>query len=258
MTHRGVKPMTKYYYLEHEAAYDQIERDGKSGWDELHGGTGFEDFSSRAFLGWALDALQLPPAETSVLEYGCGTGPGACFLAARGYVVDAIDLIPRAITLARRFATERGLTIHFAVQDICTLTAVPPRTCYDLIVDSYCLQSVVLDEDRRKLFAAVHARLKAGGHYLISTAMFDPDRCYDDAMYDEESGVVYSRLEETSQHHLIEGTTQLGGTWYLPHRRHLKPAALAAELQYAGFRVLWQGGENGSNVICARDAPGPR
>src|SRR5207248_753531 len=132
--------------------------------------------SSRAFLGWALDTLQLPPLETRVLEYGCGTGPGACFLAGRGYVVEAIDLIPRAITLARRFAAERGLTIDFAVQDICALAAAPPRQRYDLIVDSYCLQSIVLDEDRRKLFAAVRARLEPAGHYLISTAMFEPER----------------------------------------------------------------------------------
>jgi methylase of polypeptide subunit release factors len=107
--------VTKYYYLDHENAYEQIEREGKSGWDELHGGTGFEDFSSRDFLGWALDSLQLPPAETNVLEYGCGTGPGARFLAPRGYAVDAIDLIPRATGLARHFAAKRGLTIHFAV-----------------------------------------------------------------------------------------------------------------------------------------------
>jgi hypothetical protein len=45
-----MKWMTKYCYLEHEDAYEQIEREGKSGWDELHGGTGFIDFSSRDFL----------------------------------------------------------------------------------------------------------------------------------------------------------------------------------------------------------------
>jgi SAM-dependent methyltransferase len=151
--------MKKYYYPEHADAYRQIERSGKTIWGELHGGSGFDDFSSRAFLFWDLDTLQLPPGETAVLEYGCGTGPGACLMAARGYRVDAIDLIPRAIKLARRFAAERGLTIHFQVQDICLLAEVPSRKCYGLIVDSYCLQSVVLDEDRTKLFAEVHSRL---------------------------------------------------------------------------------------------------
>jgi SAM-dependent methyltransferase len=252
MNRSGMKRMTKYYYLEHEDAYEQIEREGKSGWDELHGGTGFIDFSSRDFLIWALDTLQLSPAETNVLEYGCGTGPGACFLASRGYAVDAIDLVPRAIRLARRLAAERGLTIRFAVQDICALATVPPLKRYDLIVDSYCLQSIVLDEDRRKLFAAVRARLKPGGRYLISTAMFEVDRRYDDAIHDEQTGVVYSRLDEVaSQHREVEGTVQIAGIWCLPHRRHLKPSELATELQSAGFHVLWQGGQYGGDVICS-------
>src|SRR5215210_1343108 len=105
---------TKYYWEEHESGYQRAEREGLVGWDEMHGGRGFDNFSSRAFLEWALDRLDLPaaPEQTDVLEYGCGTGPGACFLAARGFRVDAVDLVPRAIELAKRFAAERGLEIN--------------------------------------------------------------------------------------------------------------------------------------------------
>jgi SAM-dependent methyltransferase len=245
--------MKKYYYPEHADAYRQIERAGKSAWGELHGGSGFEGFPSRDFLARALETLQLPPAETAVLEYGCGTGPGACLIAARGYRVDAIDLIPRAIKLARRFAAERGLTINFRVQDICLLADVPPRKRYGLVVDSYCLQSVVLDEDRTKLFAAVRARLAPGGSYLISTAMYEPDRRYDEP-YDGQTGIVYSRLAGAARrYHRVDGARSIGGSWHVPHRRHLKPEALAAELRRAGFRVLWQGGRHGGDVICGRD-----
>jgi SAM-dependent methyltransferase len=245
--------MKKYYYPEHAAAYRQIERAWISTWGELHGGSGFEDFPSRAFLVRALETLQIPPAETAVLEYGCGTGPGACLMAARGYPVHAIDLIPRAIKRARRFAAERGLTIHFQVQDVCLLADVPPRKRYGLIVDSYCLQSVVLDEDRTKLFEAVRARLAPGGYYLISTAMYEPDREYDE-VYDERTGIVYSHLAGAARRYRrVDGATSIGGSWYLPHRRHLKPEALSAELRRAGFRVLWQGGQYGGDVICGLD-----
>jgi len=163
--------VARYYRPEHEDAYRRIEREGKASWDELHGGSGFDDFASRAFLEQVLPTLGLDPSWTEVLEYGCGTGPGACFLAARGFRVDAVDLVARAIRLARRFAAERGLTIEFRVQDVCALAGVPPTKQYDLIVDSYCLQSIVTDADRSRLFAAVRARLKPGGRYLISTAM---------------------------------------------------------------------------------------
>jgi hypothetical protein len=33
---------------------------------------------------------------------------------------------------------ERGLAIHFAVQDVCALAGVAPGKSYDLIVDTYC------------------------------------------------------------------------------------------------------------------------
>ena len=244
--------MARYYRPEHEDAYRRIEREGKASWDELHGGTGFDDFSSRAFLEQVLPTLGLDPERTEVLEYGCGTGPGACFLAARGFRVDAVDLVPRAIRLARRFAAERGLTIDFRVQDVCALADVPPTRQYDLIVDSYCLQSIVTDADRSRLFAAVRARLKPGGRYLISTAMHDPDRSYDGALYDQATGVVLDTLDgAAARHRRAEGAVRVGGRWYLPHRRHLTPAALRAELERNGFRVLRPGGRLGGDVVCA-------
>jgi SAM-dependent methyltransferase len=244
----------RYYYPEHEAAYLRIEREGLATWGDLHGGAGFDDFASRDFLERALDVLDLAPAQTRVLEYGCGTGPAACFLAGRGYAVDAIDLIPRAIRLARRFARARGLTVNFRVQDICALADAPPRKHYGLIMDSYCLQSIVLDEDRARLFAAVRNRLTPNGHYLIATAMFEPDRSYDGARYEEETGVVYTPLGgEAGAAPDVDGAVLIGSSWYLPHRRHLKPAALAQELEGAGFRVLHQGGPFGGDVICRED-----
>ena len=79
---------------------------------------------NRSFLEQVIPKLDLPAAaETTALEYGCGTGPAACFLAARDFQVDAIDLIPEAITLARRMAEERGVRVAFSVADICALAS---------------------------------------------------------------------------------------------------------------------------------------
>ena len=95
------------------------------------------------------------------LEYGCGTGPGACFLACNGYDVEGIDQDATAIKLACQQAETRQLDIRFSVRDICELTCAHPR--YDLIVDSYCLQSIVLDRDRQRLFEVVKSQLLPGG-----------------------------------------------------------------------------------------------
>jgi hypothetical protein len=121
-------------------------------------------------------------------------------------------------------------------------------------VDSYCLQSIVLHEDRARLFAAVRDRLTPGGHYLIATAMYEPGRRYDGGHFDEATGVVFTPLGVGYYSSpAMDGAVLIGSTWYLPHRRHLKPAALAQELEGAGFRVLHQGGPFGGDVICRED-----
>jgi SAM-dependent methyltransferase len=244
----------RYYYAEHQAAYRRLQQEGKTQWNDLFEETqDYEVFPNRGFLEHALPHLDLPsPSEVDVLEYGCGTGPAACFLAARGFQVDAIDLIPEAITLARRFAQERGLDVNFSVQDMCTLANKPASKPYDLIVDSFCLQSIVTDADRASVFAAVHRRLKSKGYYLIATAMYEPERVYDAGFrYDPTTGICY---EVVSGGGSRVDAVEIDGTWYRPHRRHLTPIALRAELVRAGFRVVSQGPGDG-DLVCVRSSP---
>ena len=243
----------KYYYREHIRGYQQVRAEGKTAWAEIHGCAGFENFASRAFLEKALPLLHFSVPHPMVLEYGCGTGPGACFLAERGFQVDGTDIIPLAIEMAKELAEERNLSIHYEVQDICELPH--EGKLYDMIVDSYCLQGIVTDEDRQKVFAAVRARLKAEGYYLISSAIFDESRYRpDDTILDARSGIVYNRYGESMiidmQSSIVyarleegpddyEDAIQIGGAWYLPVRRHRKPPALKAELEAAGFDMSY-------------------
>ncbi|TCO35595.1 methyltransferase family protein [Kribbella steppae] len=248
----------RYYYAEHEAAYRRLQQEGMTQWNDLFEESrpdDFEAFSNRAFLEHILPRLNLPsPSEVDVLEYGCGTGLTACFLAAQGFQVDAFDLIPEAITLARRFAQQRGIEVTFGVQDVCALADEPVRKQYDLIVDSYCLQSIVTDADRAALFAAVRARLKRDGYYLISTATYEPDRIYEPGFrHDTTTGICYEEVPPAGSR---QDAVEIDGTWYRPHRRHLPPTALRDELVHAGFQVVSQQGPFKGNITCLRaDAP---
>ena len=255
----------KYYYPEHIDGYERVKAEGKVAWGEIHGCVGFEDFSARAFLEAVLPTLQFDTPEPTVFNYGCGTGPDACFLAERGFRVDAVDLIPTAIEIARQQAALRGLDIHYAVQDICELPHEGKR--YDMVVDSYCLQCIVLDADRRRVFSAVRARLNPSGYYLISTAILDAEHeallHEDDAIVDDATGTVYTSypggLIDTRTGIVLyplsatptdlPDATLVNGAWYLPRRRHLTPAQLDAELLRAGFKVIHQYPELGS-VVC--------
>lgn len=135
------------------------------------------------------------------------------------------------------------------------MTGEAARHRYDLVLDSFCLQSVVTDSDRRKLFASVKHRLKRVGFYTISTAMHDPARRYgEDELFDARTGACYVLLPAGERH--VDGDVQRDAAWYRPHRRHLTAPALREELDRAGFCPLWQGGELGGDVVCARgDVP---
>lgn len=217
----------RYYEVEPEAVYRQVAREHKTQWSDVFAeeqGGGFDEFPNRAFLERVLPELG---DLVDVLEYGCGTGPAACFLAGRGFRVDAVDLIPQAIELARQFAHERGLQVNFAVQDVCRWPVTGDKQ-YDLVVDSYCLQNIVLDDDRAAVFRGVRNRLAPSGHYLISTALYDADRVYGDGFqYDAATGICYR-----------------GG---LPYRRHLTSVGLCAELTRMGFTVR---SVTGNDVVC--------
>ena len=234
----------KYYIEEHELGYRRIKAEGKLAWNEIHGEPGF-NFSLRPFLEEVLPKLEFPAPKPMALEIGCGTGPGACFLAERGYRVRGIDIDPLAVEMAAEFAAERNLSIQYEVQDACNLPAGGEE--YDLIVDSYCLQCIVTDADREKLFSNVRSRLKPNSFYIIGTAIYREDREYDeDSIFDKETYVEYTKLESSPL--LFEDAVRIGNTWFVPHRRHLKPDTLREELESYGFKVLVQ---EGGELVCS-------
>ena len=228
----------KYYGVEYARGYAQIAARGLSSWGEFHSEGGFESFAAKELLESALPTLSFMTSPPRALEYGCGTGPGACYLARNGYDVEGIDLNSTAIELARQQAETRQLDIRFRVEDICAIT--DPSPGYDLILDSYCLQSIVLDADRQRLFEVVKSLLLPDGYYLIGTAIWHPDRLYGAHHLDPRTGMSYRRIESGGQ--AEEDAVEIDGLWYLPHRRHLTPEALRREIESAGFDVRYQQG----------------
>ncbi len=146
---------------------------------------------------------------------------------------------------------------------------------YDLVVDSFCLQGIVLDGDRKSVFQAVRARLKPSGDYSISTAMYNStchhpaDRIvdsvsgkvyhrYDGAcLFDPTSDVFYEPFSDSKYDHRLqespgdyEGSSEIAGKWYLLTRRYRTAQGLRAELEAEGFNIVLQTDEFGENVLC--------
>ncbi|MGP4978602.1 class I SAM-dependent methyltransferase [Brachybacterium tyrofermentans] len=235
----------KYYEKEHFDAYARIRAEGLDQWNDLHdedSAQGYDRFAARDFL-----ERQLPEqgGGRTVFEYGCGTGGAACFMASRGYSVHAMDLVPDAIHIARDRSADRGLDVLFEVGDICR--GAGPRQPVDYVVDCFCLQSIVADQDRATVLDGVHRSLKQDGLYVLATAMFEPGRDYGADRYDPETGIVWTHSSRGT-----EGARQLGQTWFAPVRRHLSPTSLRLELRQHGLDVIAQTGEFGGEVVCRK------
>jgi len=113
------------------------------------------DFAPHALL---VDHLHLLTGGRA-LDLACGMGRDALFLAAQGYVVDAIDVSGVALERARAEAARRNLSVQFVQADLDTYSILPQR--YDVIVDFYFLD--------RRLVPQIRAGLKPGGLVFLET-----------------------------------------------------------------------------------------
>lgn len=207
-------------------------------------GASFDAFDLRKFLEQALAQIDFAGRPLRALEYGTGTGPGACFLAARGFDVDAIDVSRTAIELAEQVAAGRGLKVRFAVADICEFSGTGQP--YDLVVDNFCLHCLVADDERQAALRSVRQLIKHDGRFLVGTAVFYDGRVLPDGTFDPESGILYRRVGGAPDRYA--DAVRRNGEWYCPYRRYVRAAVLRTEIERAGFDVLWQ---EGGRVICA-------
>lgn len=105
----------------------------------------------------------------TVLDVGCGTGRTSILLAKRGLKVDAIDIEPKIISIAKETTKEAGVNVSYSVVDF-TKKSISLDKEYDLIVCSEVLEHV---EDYKNIIENMHNFLKEDGT-LIVTVPHDP------------------------------------------------------------------------------------
>ena len=104
-------------------------------------------------------------APGKALELGCGQGENAIWLAQHGWIVNAVDTSPSAISEAREYAAAAGVgrTIVFGATDIASWT---PRSRYDLVFCTFALPARGMGRSRMLETAA--AAVAPGGTILIT------------------------------------------------------------------------------------------
>jgi SAM-dependent methyltransferase len=111
-----------------------------------------------------LDAMRTLPRGARVLDVGCGAGTLAVQIAKSGCDLDVtgIDIIPRALELARAHAHAENVSVRFVEAD---LLSWEPSARFDLVLDSGCLHSLIGRADAYK--ERLLSWLAPGGDFVL-------------------------------------------------------------------------------------------
>jgi predicted RNA methylase len=225
----------KYYEFSNRKHYRLARERKLSSRDEPYGGPSFEDRYCDHEVHELVEKTAISKG-SRVLVIGTGTGADACWLAEHGHTVTGIDIVQDAIDIAREIAADRETNITFFQDDICNIKN--NYGAFDVIVDSFCLQSIVLDDDRSRVFSFVQTHLGRGGHYFVISAGYSPRKEYhEDYFRDEQTAIVYQRAkgDETDLADIIV----VKGKSYVPVRRHHTIVSLTGELRRHGFWIVY-------------------
>lgn len=143
--------MSTGYALAYRFGITPWERAGKAGGDQL---AGLLDREERTH-----------PDRGPALDLGCGRGAHAIELARRGWQVTGVDLIPRALQVARQRAVQAGQEVTFLEGDVTNL-APQVGTGYLLVLDVGCFHGLS-DQQRIRMGAQVTAVTAAGATMIV-------------------------------------------------------------------------------------------
>ncbi len=104
-------------------------------------------------------------SQIKILEIGCGQGANIWYLAREGFEAYGIDGSPSGIHKAERRLQADGLTAHFLVGDVVSLSALYPPAAFDAVIDVACLQHNRLSSVQ-EILEQVRAVLKPEGQFF--------------------------------------------------------------------------------------------
>jgi len=114
------------------------------------------------------------PAPGRALDLGCGTGTDSVYLAGRGWEVTGVDMVPRALALARRRAAAAGVSPRFLRGDVTRLRELGVGEGYTLLLDFGCFHT--LPPDRREAYVRGVSEVAAPGATFLLFGFARPPR----------------------------------------------------------------------------------
>jgi SAM-dependent methyltransferase len=106
----------------------------------------------------------LPPGRA--LDLGCGSGIDSVYMAEHGWEVTGVDLVPEALHLARRRASDAGRAVRFVQGDVTRLPELGVSGPFTLVLDFGCLHTLPTDQ-RHAYVDSVSAVTAPGATLLV-------------------------------------------------------------------------------------------
>jgi SAM-dependent methyltransferase len=108
------------------------------------------------------------------LDLGCGSGIWAVKLAARGWQVTGVDLVPKALRRARERACEADVELRLIEGDVTSLGSSGIGSGFQLLLDFGCFHDELSDAQRRAEAREASAAAAPGASLLLTA--FVPGR----------------------------------------------------------------------------------
>lgn len=102
-----------------------------------------------------------------LLDLACGTGRMAIHMAAQGYAVTGVDIVPEMIAHARQKAAARGVSIDWAVADARDFHLGKRFPFVFMLMNAF--QFLYTRDDHEKMLACVREHLTPDGYFLFET-----------------------------------------------------------------------------------------
>lgn len=100
----------------------------------------------------------------NAIEFGCGVGYYAIYLASVGFTITGVDISPTAIATAKNNARKKGVQCNFLVADVVSDLNEVKHT-FDFAYDWELLHHI-FPEKRQKYIKNIHKLLNPKGKYL--------------------------------------------------------------------------------------------
>jgi SAM-dependent methyltransferase len=115
-----------------------------------------------------------PPRPGRALDLGCGAGTDSVYLAQHGWEVTGIDMVPRALAVARRRAAAAGVSPRYIRGDVTRLDELGIGEDFSLVLDFGCFHT--LPDDRREPYVASVSGVAAPGAVMLLFGFARPPR----------------------------------------------------------------------------------